>query len=1062
MSITKGPPVEEARARLRDGLRGRQQAVVESTRQRVLVVAGAGSGKTEVMSRRVAWWVAVDGVPRASVVAFTFTEKAAEEMKFRIRRHIQSVTLPGETMTLGGMYVGTLHSFCLKALRDLKPEVYHNFDVLDDGGRLALVQRGYHGILGLSGFQSALGSGQYAAMEDFLEAYDLLNEYGETDVRLPKGHAPQNSKGEAEWCKEAVLKTKVGKGAIPEAFAVCAARYYAYLRCRRFLDFSTCQGELLTQLRRDPAMVERVRERFTHLVVDEVQDINPVQYAIIRSILGDRGRLTAVGDHRQAIFHWRGGRVDLMSELYDELKGSADGEVIELSNNFRSTPRIITVANRWARTIGGVRSMTSPDMEHGRKGRVDRHPTHMAALSFPDRQGEAGWIAEKINTLVHPDNGTGALHDGQDGNRGLTYSDIAVLIRSTTDARTYMTALSALGIPAVVRAGPDLFSQPEVLLFLGVLSRMAGVDQFFGARYNSLPQRIQTVLGCPPTPEAVIQAAAASLRQSGLPMTAAVEKRLLLATALGQARMQGQRIDGEKLKPLRNPKLVEWLRGAGSTRRVFPQALYQLLLAEGEVGNWESVPARGAAAMFHLGQLSSLVTGIETPGWTDPADFKYQIIALCMWGAANARTEEAPLLVAPDAVTISTIHSAKGLEFPVVFLADVNNRRFPSGWATRARSVPFDGPILRRIDPRHLVDNANYDYERRLMYVALTRAERYLFVTCSGTKRRSPFWDTVRSEIDRAGGATSRPPQEVPAGLTFLKSVHRRDVRLVTSFSDLRYYLECPHDFYLRKVLGFSPTIDQAFGYGRGVHNLMREVHSRPEEWARLADDPEALVARVQELIERGLFYLRYTTGEPLERMQNKAKEIVSDYVRLYSDELAKLKFEPELEFETLIEQEQTLVSGAIDVVRLDDPPRVTILDFKSGEAESDAAVRLAEDEMRLQISLYGVAAKRELEYQPDRGLVRYLAETDLQRREVEVALDDRALAQAVNIVTTAAGRIRERQFQVGPQRPPRNQQHANRCPECDFLGFCGMNEAQAYRASRGTARRPSPPRRTA
>src|SRR6185312_10259039 len=94
--------------------------------------------------------------------------------------------------------------------------------------------------------------------------------------------------------------------------------------------------------------------------------------------------------------------------------------------------------------------------------------------------------------------------------------------------------------------------------------------------------------------------------------------------------------------------------------------------------------------------------------------------------------------------------------------------------------------------------------------------------------------------------------------------------RLVTSFSDLRYFLECSHDFYLRKVLGFTPTIDQAFGYGRGVHNLMREVHLAPAEWAQLAQDPSALEARLRDMVSSGMFYLRHTTGEPARRMREK------------------------------------------------------------------------------------------------------------------------------------------------------------------------------------------------
>src|SRR5205823_1334246 len=129
---------------------------------------------------------------------------------------------------------------------------------------------------------------------------------------------------------------------------------------------------------------------------------------------------------------------------------------------------------------------------------------------------------------------------------------------------------------------------------------------------------------------------------------------------------------------------------------------------------------------FHLGQFSTLVTQIETPGWVGADDFKYAIIALCIWGAEKARTEEAPLLVSPDAVTISTVHTAKGLEWAAVFIADVCARRFPSQRARSVPRVPFEGALLKRIDPRLIADNQNYDAERRLMYVALTRGERFL------------------------------------------------------------------------------------------------------------------------------------------------------------------------------------------------------------------------------------------------------------------------------------------------------------------------------------------------
>jgi DNA helicase-2/ATP-dependent DNA helicase PcrA len=841
------------------------------------------------------------------------------------------------------------------------------------------------------------------------------------------------------------MVTDLGDDAIAEAFASSAARFYAYLRCRRFLDFSTSQAELVRLLERDADALATLRDEIDELVVDEVQDINPIQDRLIRLIVGSEGRLTAVGDHRQAIFAWRGGRVDIMGDLYGELDADLDGEIIELADNFRSTPRIIELANEWASTIWPVKSMASPDMLNGRKRRDDFDPTHVAARAFTDREQEAAWIAQTVKQLVH-DDGTGAVQDTADGERGLALTDIAILIRSATDARTYERALRAVGVPAVFRAGPDVFLQPEVLLFIGVLARMAGIDEFRGNpnRSDTFPGRVQTALGATTEPEEMIRAACAVLRADGLPLPGDVEERLLLAADLIHRRHDGQAASKKEGARLHCRSLADYVGRRGDVRRVFPQNLYQLVLAEAEIGLWTRNSLRGQAALFQLGTLSTIVKGIETPGWTPPGDFMYQVIAMTNWGARNARSEEAPLLVGEDAVTISTIHAAKGLEYAAVFLADVCSQRFPSQKARSVPHVPFSGDVLTRIDPAELADNDNYDNERRLMYVALTRAERYLFVSRSG-KNKSRFAKELWPLVASVGGAVDNP--QAPQNLRHLPSEVRRDLRLVTSFSDLRYFLECPHDFYLRKVLGFAPTIDQAFGYGRGVHNLMRAIHAAAAEWAELALDPDELERRLNKLIESGLFYMRYTTGEPLERMQHEARRIVSEYVVRYRDELARLEFEPEREFETLIEEEQVLVSGAIDVIRLDDPPRVTLLDFKSGEAESETATKLDRDEMRLQVSLYGLAARQELEYEPDRGVVRYLGEDDDAKRELEVALDTAALERARATVVETARDIRRRDFFTGPRRKPRDKELTSRCGECDFIEFCGLDCAVAYRA---------------
>ena len=1043
-------PIEEVRNLLIDGLTNAQKNAVTSNSRQVLVVAGAGSGKTEVMARRVAYWVGVEGVPKNQIVAFTFTEKAAEEMKFRIRRWIERISDEGETVTMGGMYVGTIHGFCLQKLRELWPDEYHNYDIIDETGREALIQREFNRILSLNLLRNALPrtnqgrrQGQFATSKQFQEAYDILHEYNRFEVEMPEEAPPlQLGQDEREWCEQATLITSVGQTQAAQAFAVSAARYYAYIKCRRFLDFSTSQSEFMRRLSEDEEILENFRVTITHLVVDEVQDVNPVQDEIIKTITGEVGKLTAVGDHRQAIYQFRGGRVDIIGRIWEEIATATDGQVVNLEENFRSTGRIIDLANRWAATIGQVGNMATPDMVHGNLQRIDYDPSHVGAKRFPSREEEANWIAETIQSLVSGD--SGARHNQRDApDRGLSRSDIAILLRSSKDARLYMETLEINNIPAIFRAGPDLFSQPEVLLIVSAYSIVAGIDEYYGSGHNSksLPNRLQDVLNCPPIPEDVLPAACQAVQDAGLPIADDLADRLMTAAQYMCERMNGRTFTDREVARFHCSDLKVWLKNPRQLRRVFHQKLYHMILAEAGIEAWDTAGGRGSTALFHLGALSKMITSIETPGWTSVNDFRYQVIALLFHGTEKGKTEEAPLLVPPDAVTISTIHSAKGLEFPIVFLADVCPSRFPSSRAKREKTFPFEGDILNHIDITQLWDNNNNDSERRLMYVAVTRAERYLFITASGN-RQSKFYRSISRLVNNVGGVVIEPNDTYSIqNIQLLPTSFSRDLRLSTSFSDLRYFLECSHDFYLRKVMGFAPTIGQEFGYGKGVHNLLRAVHSDPQRWAELAGQGNVLEQEIQELINRGLFYLRYTTGSPAQNMRQAGLRAVAQYIRFYIDELVNLEFEPEKEFETLLEEEQVLVSGAIDVIRLDDPPRVTLIDFKSGNADNENASGLDEDEMRLQISLYGHAALHELEYQPEQGLVRYLGENDPNRRQRQIDLDQNSINEARQNALDMVRSIKNRKFFNGPSdRKP------DRCEICDFKSFCGLSHARNYR----------------
>ena len=489
---------EEIKKKLLKNLTKRQQDAVQSRARRELVVAGAGSGKTEVMARRIAWWVGIEDVSKDSIVALTFTEKAAEEMKFRVRKWIGEITPDGQDINLAGMYVGTIHGFCLEKIREYWPNTYHNFDILDEAAKHALILRGYNNLLGLTSMRSAMEKGtQSACLDLFVKGYDQLHENNRFQVQLPE-QAPPLRLGEAErdWCAQAELVTDVGNGDLEDAFSQAASRYYAYLRCRRFLDFSTSQSEFLRNLSADPGVVEEIAEKDIHVVVDEVQDINPIQRDIIFSLLGEKGTLTAVGDHRQSIYGFRGAKVSILNDLWETFNKDAESEIVNLLENFRSTPRIIDIANDWAETINPSSSMETPAMKHGRRSRTDIDSSHVSLIRFSEREDEAEWIASAIDVLV-PSSKEGAEHDESDeAYRGIARSDIAILVRGSKYINIYKRALEKRGISCVVKAGPDLFSQPEVLLLISAFAISSGVDEFWntGGFDKSLPARIKSVL----------------------------------------------------------------------------------------------------------------------------------------------------------------------------------------------------------------------------------------------------------------------------------------------------------------------------------------------------------------------------------------------------------------------------------------------------------------------------------------------------------------------------------------------------------------------------------------
>ena len=435
----------------------------------LLIVACAGSGKTEVVSKRIALLVK-DGIPKNSIIAFTFTEHAARELQLRIRTHLEQ-ELPHDP-ALGDMYVGTIHSFCLQLLKEIDPK-YRKFEVMDEARQAALLMTNFHHFpnsenpgLGLNYLRGRTRSGGY---------WDTISMFLNT---LNVAHQKQIdiNKIDDQHLRDALLE-----------YEDIAHGYPNY-----FFDFNRIIDELISRLNESPQDLYSVRSKFRYLVVDEYQDIDDRQERLIE-LISDKGkdvRVTAVGDDDQAIYGWRGARITnilTFDQRYPNVK------TVKLTMNFRSTHAIVDIANEAICKL--------PEGSRTEKQMLARHWDNTAddwletmadqndvqVRDFNSDEEEAQWVAKRITqlrgTIVRQDNGS---------ERGLDYADIAILLRSVrSTGHIFADVLRKAGIPVVIKGTAGLFEHDEVLLVHAAFCLLARSDLLYrcDGKYERLQER---------------------------------------------------------------------------------------------------------------------------------------------------------------------------------------------------------------------------------------------------------------------------------------------------------------------------------------------------------------------------------------------------------------------------------------------------------------------------------------------------------------------------------------------------------------------------------------------
>jgi DNA helicase-2/ATP-dependent DNA helicase PcrA len=930
---------------LRNELTPQQYAAAVDPAREVLCLACAGSGKSRTLAYRIARLLAEDEPPEG-IVAFTFTEKAAESIK---RRVSQALTTAGlDPTVMGAMYIGTIHSYCQYVLGDMDA-TYRQYDVLDEN-RLKLYLISRYSQLGLQRFRRRARSNSYFdTIKQVSDAWKTAN-----DELLDFNAIAVENRDIGD------LLTRIQDG----------------LRAYQYIDFSLMIRDVVEAIRNNASGVENGIGRLRHLMVDEYQDVNPCQEELIRLLHQRSQTLFVVGDDDQSIYAWRGADVSNILEFERHYTGCS---VHTLSQNFRSTEPIVQASDSFAAAmLGPSRIPKSPTAF------ANRTPQDFRVLWFPDRAAEAEWVAERICDLM------GTAYDDGGGVRGLTPADFAVLMRSTRQAEqdhtsrhaAFTEALERNGIPFSLEAGGGPFDrlQTAVLRNTFELLRKTPLDR------NTVQQHFNRQI-LPAYPDADFNALVRVLTD------------------------WNRRIH----------------RPQGSTRiRLYPQQLVYDLLEAFNIARTNF----SDDVMRDIGLFSRMILDVETVYISVDSSQRFSDVLNFLQNAAETGYDVSTddVLQRPDAVTVSTVHKMKGLESPCVFVVDVEAHRFPKRRSSYSGWLP---PGVMTAAIKRGAYQSTSDEEIRLFYTAATRAERYLHVSGAENlpQAKKPARQSSYALQLVTHPAVVQNSAGLPAGL--VQAAPRRrveDADYPTSFTEIRYYLQCPRSYQFRERYGLNPVIPEMFGYGRTVHASIQKLHEL---------HPDAPPAQNQvEQVVLDTFHLKHVpqSGDPVNRpgayenSKNRAVEIAQDYVASFGGD-----FERERQVEAVFEipASNCVISGSIDLLLHADEEgnilQAEIIDFKTleGGETPDENDDLDWTELALQVQLYARAADQVLGQNARTGSVHLLK----NNRRVDVPITQEAVDTALANIEWAVSGILGSDF---PMRP-----HPEKCAKCDFKKIC-------------------------
>ena len=958
--------------RILEGLNPPQAAAVTHETGPLLIIAGAGTGKTTVITRRIAYLIATRRARPSEILALTFTDKAAAEMEERV-----------DTLVPYGyadVQISTFHAFGDRLIKEnaLELGLTPDFRVLTRAEQVIFL-RDHLFEFPLKHYRP-LGDPTRHLQAILTQISRLKDEDVGPDeyLTLAEGLLARATDDESRLHAEQHLE-----------LARTYAQYQTLMARLGQIDFGDQIVEALRLFRTRPHVLRRHQERYKHILVDEFQDTNYAQFELVKLLAARQHNVAVVGDDDQAIFRFRGAS---MSNILAFDRAYPDARQVVLQENRRSPQAVLDAAYRLIQHNNPDRLEVAQKIDKRLISTVGKGeaPEHLA---FDTVSTESDQVAEMIR---------------EEHERGRPYRDFAVLVRVNNDADHYLRALNMRGIPWTFSGNAGLYGRPEVRLLIAFLRSVAHPDDSVSLHYLASSDVYQV-----PIVDLTKCATYADRKHRWLfdVLRAVPEEVAITEEGAGAV-----------------ARLVADLQRYMELAREHPtgEVLYQFLVDSGLMTRYAKAPAELEQEVQNVSKFFTRVKdAARVLKYDNVREFVNHLDALIDAGddpaVAEADTET-------PAVHVLTVHKAKGLEWPVVFMVDCMQNRFPS--TRRSDPVEIPAELIKDTLP---TGDFHEQEERRLFYVGMTRAKERLYLTSAedlGGKRKWKVSQFVLEALDLPKDAArpfraqaieqlrrlAPPPEAVGLALTPIAD----DEPLAISHRQVDDYETCPLKYQYIHILRIPLRQHHSVVYGSALHNAV-EFYLRRRAAGNYTSLEDFLLAFDNAWRNEG-FLTR-------EHEEQRKRAGVAALTRFYHEEEASGQKPTDVEREFGFSLGLDRVRGRFD--RVDETPEgLVIVDYKSSDVtdQKKADQRAKES---LQLKIYALGQHEMTGRLPARVELRFL-ESGLTGRHTPT-LDD--LVTARDAIQEAARGIRRREFEATPDYQA--------CRYCPYNQICPSTATQ-------------------